>query len=137
MAMTNVYQTTPKGNVIPKEITGKVTDVKRAGTSGMGNPAYYVTLDAVSAEGADHSGTYRTMDNAGLAYGITNPEYREAEHVFTLTRAGRIRSARKAPAFYVIYDESGECHPFDTESEARNYIRESMPYDVSFRLRRA
>lgn len=69
-------------------ITGKVIATEYASTSYLGNPAYWVTLD--------NGETYRTMDNAGLAYGITNPEYREDAHVFTLTRAGRIRSARKA-----------------------------------------
>lgn len=69
-------------------VTGRVIAAKRVGTSAYGNPAYMVTLD--------NGETYRTMDNAGIAYGITNPEYRDTAHVFTLTRAGRIRSARKA-----------------------------------------
>lgn len=67
-------------------VTGRVTATKHASTSMYGNPAYCVTLD--------NGETYRTMDNAMLAYGITNPEYREQPHVFTLTRAGRIRSAK-------------------------------------------
>lgn len=69
-------------------VTGKIVAAKRVSTSAYGNPAYMVTLD--------NGATYRTMDNAGVAYGITNPEYREVDHVFTLTRAGRIRSARRA-----------------------------------------
>lgn len=69
-------------------VTGKIVSTEHASTSYMGNPAYWITLD--------NGETYRTMDNAGLAYGITNPEYRETDHTFTLTRAGRIRSARKA-----------------------------------------
>lgn len=69
-------------------VTGKVIATKHAGTSGMGNPAYWVTLD--------NGEIYRTSANTGLAYGITNPEYRDEAHVFTLTAAGRIRTARKA-----------------------------------------
>lgn len=88
MAITNAYQLTPKGDVIPKEVAGRVIATKYASTSYLGNPSYWVTLD--------NGETYRTMDNSGLAYGITNPEYRETEHTFTLTRAGRIRSARRA-----------------------------------------
>ena len=83
-----------------KTVTGRVIDAQRVSTSTYGNPTYMVTLaisaiDGVPAESSEPV-NIRTMDDAGLAYGITNPEYREVEHVFTLTRAGRIRSARKA-----------------------------------------
>lgn len=67
-------------------VTGRVTATEHVSTSMYGNPAYNVTLD--------NGETYRTMDNAMLAYAITNPEYRDHPHVFTLTRAGRIRSAK-------------------------------------------
>lgn len=73
-------------------LTGTITATKHAGTSYYGNPAYWVTI---STEAGD-TVTLRTQDNSGLAYGITNPEYRDEAHAFTLTRAGRIRSAVKA-----------------------------------------
>ena len=66
-------------------VTGKVVATKRVGTSTMGNPTFMVTLD--------NGEMYRTMSNTSLAYAIENPEYRDRVHVFTLTKAGRIRSA--------------------------------------------
>lgn len=72
-------------------ITGTVAATKHAGTSYCGNPAYWVTI---STEAGD-TVTLRTQDNSGLAYGITNPVYRVEAHTFTLTRAGRIRTAVK------------------------------------------
>lgn len=69
-------------------VTGRVVGTEYASTSYYGNPAYWVTLD--------NGETYRTMDNSSLAYGIQNPEYRDEPHVFTLTRAGRIRNAQRA-----------------------------------------
>ena len=73
-------------------ITGKVIETRHAGTSNMGNPAYWVTIETDSGDVV----TLRTMSNTMLAYGITNPEYRASRHVFTLTRAGRIHGARIA-----------------------------------------
>lgn len=69
-------------------VTGKVIATKYAGTSTMGNPSYWVTLD--------NGEIYRTSSNTMLAYGITNQGYRESDYTYFLTRAGRIRSAVKA-----------------------------------------
>lgn len=71
-------------------VIGKVTATKRVGTSTMGNPTYDVTLEHVDGS----HGIYRTMSNTMLAYAIENSNYREDNHVFTLTRAGRLRSAK-------------------------------------------
>lgn len=94
--MTDVYQTASNGTAIPKEITGTVTRVETTGHTIYGNPIKRVYLNATAADGSDHSGTYRISDNAGIVYGIDNAEYRDTAHVFTLTRAGRISSARGA-----------------------------------------
>lgn len=67
-------------------VTGRVIATEYASTSMYGNPAYWVTLD--------NGETYRTMDNAGLAYAIGNTTYRDTPHTFTLTAAGRIRNAK-------------------------------------------
>jgi len=79
-------------------ITGIVIDTKRAGTSQYGNPAYDVTIRITEIEGipveTSHESlatvTLRTMTNSGLAYEITNRNYKETPHTFALTRAGRI-----------------------------------------------
>lgn len=76
--------------------TGTVVDTKHAGTSNLGNPAYWVTLD--------NGETYRTSANVMLAYGITNAVYRNEPHVFTLTAAGRIRSAMTIPRYLATTD---------------------------------
>ena len=72
-------------------ITGRVIATKYAGTSTMGNPSYWVTIQRSDG----YSEMLRTMSNAMIGYAIQNPEYRDEPHVFTLTAAGRIRSARK------------------------------------------
>lgn len=72
-------------------ITGKVITTVHAGTSYYGNPAYWVTVETEAGDTV----TLRTQDNSGLAYGITNPGYREEAHTFTLTRANRIRTVTK------------------------------------------
>lgn len=77
-------------------VTGKVVSVKYAGASHYGNPAYFVTLD--------NDETYRTMSDAMISYAIENPEYRDEPHVFTLTRAGRIRSARTVANYLATSD---------------------------------
>lgn len=75
-------------------ITGTLLNApRRVGTSTMGNPTYEV--DILETETDSVHWRVRTMSNAGFAYAICNPEYRELEHVFELTRAGRIRSARR------------------------------------------
>lgn len=68
-------------------VIGTVTRVQRLGHTVYGNPimSVYVQTDDPATRG-----TYRISDNAGLVYEIDNPEYREAEHTFALTRAGRI-----------------------------------------------
>ena len=76
---------------MPNTLTAKVLDTKRAGTSYCGNPAYDVTLET---RGGDTL-TLRTSSNVMFAYGCTNPEYREEWHAYELTRAGRIKYARK------------------------------------------
>ena len=72
-------------------ITAKVIDTQRAGTSYYGNPSYDVTLETRSGDIL----TLRTSSNVMFAYACTNPEYREEWHVYDLTRAGRIKYARK------------------------------------------
>ena len=72
-------------------ITGRVIATKHAGTSTMGNPSYWVTIQRTDGSAE----ILRTMSNAMIGYAIQNPEYRDELHVFTLTAAGRIRSARK------------------------------------------
>lgn len=73
------------------KIIAKVITTKYHGTSTMGNPTYDVTLE----EPDGTTGIYRTMSNAGIAYGIENREYREQWHEYELTRAHRIRHAWK------------------------------------------
>ena len=74
-------------------VTGIVTHTKRVGTSVNGNPTYEVEIrDDHAAIGEAYS-LHRTMSDSMIAYAIENAEYRNEPHVFTLTRAGRIRSA--------------------------------------------
>lgn len=88
--MTNVYQTTTNGDVIPKEITGTVERVERTGLTAYGNPITRIYVNGVSVDGRDWSGIYRISDNASMVYEITNLEFKSEEHTFALTRAGRI-----------------------------------------------
>ena len=88
--LTNVYQTATDGTIIPREITGTVGRVERIGHTVYGNPIMRVYVEGKSADGQDQSGIYRISDNAGIVYGIENPEYRDEPHTFALTRAGRI-----------------------------------------------
>lgn len=67
-------------------VTGKVVATHHNSTSYYGNPQYAVTLD--------NGETYLTSHNASIAYAITNREYRDNNHVYTLTRAGRIKTAK-------------------------------------------
>ena len=66
-------------------ITGRVTRVIRHGHTVYGNPIMSIVLD-----GDEWGVSHRISDNASLVYGIENPEYREDEHTFALTRAGRV-----------------------------------------------
>ena len=64
-----------------RSVTGKVVSTRHAGTSVNGNPTYDVTFD--------NGYTYRMSSDTSLAYGITNPEYRESAHQFELTKPTR------------------------------------------------
>lgn len=72
-------------------ITGTVTAVKRHGHTYYGNP-----MKSAYIENDEGGAWFRLSDNANLAYGIENPEYRDEVHEFHLTRAGRVSFARKA-----------------------------------------
>jgi len=67
-------------------ITGKVVATRHAGTSGMGNPSYWVAIER-NTGGSD---ILKTSANSGLAYEITNPNFRDQNHTFELTKAGRL-----------------------------------------------
>lgn len=85
-------------------ITGIVTHTERVGTSVNGNPTYLVELrDDTAPDGSAYS-SHRTMSDAMIAYAITNADYREQPHVFTLTRAGRIRSAMTVERYLATTD---------------------------------
>lgn len=119
MAMTNVYQVTPRGEVIPREVTGRVIRVQRHGHTYYGNPMKSVHLECASVEGKDHSGIYRISDNSSLVYEIENGEFRDEPHTFVLTRAGRISHVQHTPrkprtTGYVVLPYGG--YP-DTESD--------------------
>ena len=75
-------------------LTAKVVDTRRAGTSYYGNPSYDITLETRSGDIL----TLRTSSNVMFAYACTNPEYREERHTYELTRASRIKYARKTEA---------------------------------------
>lgn len=85
------------------EITGTILETTRGKSSQYGNPSYRVLIHITAIEGtpvASPSGepvtvTLSTAPNAGIAYGLTNREYREAPHTFILNRHGKITSARK------------------------------------------
>ena len=77
-------------------ITGRVVATKHAGTSTMGNPSYWVTLDT--------GDIFRTSANAGIAYGITNRNFRDEAHVFSLTKAGRISGAMSVARYLATTD---------------------------------
>lgn len=94
--MTNVYQITPAGGVIPREVTGTITRVERMGHTVYGNPIMRVYIECTAVDGTDRSGIYRISDNASIVYGIENPEYLDEPHTFVLTRAGRISHTRRA-----------------------------------------
>ncbi len=72
-------------------IVARVGHTKREKNSYYGNPAYTVALVTENGEITIH----RTMSNAGISYGINNPEYRDDLHEWHLTPAGRIKFARK------------------------------------------
>ena len=74
----------------PIILRGYLRGTERAGMSTMGNPTYRLIIE-------DTNGEFRTLltkSNAGLSYGITNPEYRNALCDFELTKAHRVKYAR-------------------------------------------
>ena len=73
-------------------ITARVLNTKRVGTSYYGNPSYDVTLETREGDVL----TLRTSANVMFAYACSNPEYRDDWHVYELTRAARIKYARKS-----------------------------------------
>ena len=77
-------------------ITGRVVATKHAGTSNMGNPSYWVALDT--------GDIFRTSANAGIAYEITNRNFRDEAHTFTLTKAGRISGAMSVARYLATTD---------------------------------
>lgn len=79
-------------------ITGVVTHTERIGTSTMGNPTYRVEIrdDSKIDTNEPIYSSHKTMSNAMIGYAITNSEYRDTVHIFTLTTAGNIRSASRA-----------------------------------------
>lgn len=71
-------------------VTGKVTMYNHLGTTVYGNPMCEVYIESPDEE---YSGWYRIMNDSMLAYGINNQEYKQFDHKFTLTRAGRLRGS--------------------------------------------
>lgn len=59
-----------------------ITSLERLRLSVNGNPRFRVTFD--------NGLTAQTQSDAGFAYAIENPEYRDVPLDVTLTRAGRI-----------------------------------------------
>lgn len=84
-----------------QSITGKVTRVIRHGHTIYGNPIMSIVLDMSEIDGIPAESvapvTVRISDNASLVYGIENPEYREKNHTFDLTAAGRISGYVRHP----------------------------------------
>lgn len=73
-------------------ITGRVVATERRASSYYGNPAFLVTIETPAGDRVK----LKTMSNASICYAINNPEYRDELHTFELTRAGNIRTARRA-----------------------------------------
>lgn len=74
-------------------VTGRVTGVKRHGHTIWGNPMMSVQIDGGE--------WYRISNDAGIVYGIENAEYRDTQHVFDLTGAGRISGRVRTVAEYL------------------------------------
>lgn len=62
-------------------IIGKIERVIRHGVTCYGNPMHSIVVNGE---------TYRISNDAAMNYGIDNMEFREKDHEFLLTRAGRI-----------------------------------------------
>jgi len=75
-------------------VTGRVEKVIRHGATINGNPMMSVglRLSAIDGTPAESSElvTVRLQNDSGLAYAIENAEFRNEDHTFTLTKAGRI-----------------------------------------------
>lgn len=64
-------------------VTGKVEYTIRHGCTRNGNPMYSAFIDG---------DLYRLSNDCPLVYEINNPSFRDEDHTFLLTRAGRIYS---------------------------------------------
>ena len=69
-----------------KTITGRVVRTERLGHTKWGNPMFNVGIEGSNGD----SYVIRLANDAGLAYAINNPEYRDEPHTFELTKAGRL-----------------------------------------------
>jgi hypothetical protein len=67
-------------------VTGRITGISRLKSSEMGNPRFMLTI----MQSTDLAVELRTSPNAGFAYGIENPEYGTAEHVYTIDGRGNV-----------------------------------------------
>ena len=88
-----------------KSVSGVVVALSRLSNTQSGNPRHDVTLRLTALDGVpvDYCTspdsiivTLRISDDAGLAYEIENPEFRETPHTFALARAGRISHVIRA-----------------------------------------
>ena len=75
-------------------VTGRVDKVIRHGATLNGNPTMSVVLTVSAIDGIPAESTSPTtvwlQNDSGLVYGIENAKFRETDHTFTLTKAGRI-----------------------------------------------
>lgn len=69
-----------------KTITGYVIRVERHGNTVYGNPMASIVLSTDLGV----TDPIRLSNNANLAFRIENAEFRDMEHTFALTKAGRI-----------------------------------------------
>lgn len=105
----------------------KVTSTRHAGTSRNGNPTLSVALVT------EHGDTFtlRTSTDAGIAYGIGNPEYRDAWHAVELSRAGRIVALRPAPESRPVTPPSRAQVAREDRDAAREVLRKIFPRDAA------
>lgn len=75
-----------------RTITALVIHAEPRGTTKAGNPTYDVTL-SVASEGWPGLITLPTEPDAAINYGITNVNFENQPHIFTLTRTNKIESA--------------------------------------------
>lgn len=72
-----------------RAIIGKVTATKRLRSSKYGNPRFEVTIHTAGREDRE----FPTAPDAGVAYGIENRDFRDAEHVFIINGRDNIEQA--------------------------------------------